>query len=114
MASRLRLGSDCVEYVSIHPLRPVALRRTCSSWSHSDVDRNGTGHLETDNLPAVDVPWFAELGRPERRRFYIVHPTGDGRSAIAVGDVKRRFGDGATADAGGVHKCFVREVHEVV
>src|SRR4029077_4206503 len=114
MASRLRLGSDCVEYVSIHPLRPVALRRTGSSWSHSEVDRNGTGHLETDNLLADDVPWFAELGRPERRRFDIVHPAAYGRGAIAMGDVKRRFGDGATADAGGVHKRFVREIHEVV
>ncbi len=76
------------------------------------VDR--ARRFEADDLPAVDLAGLAELAGPERRRVDVAHPARDGGEAIGMGDVERRLGDRAIADARAVDEGLVGEIHQIV
>ena len=89
-------------------------RRAGARRGYADIDGDRARHLEIDDLPAIDIAGLAELRAPERRRLDIAHPAGDGRGAIGMGRLERRFGDRIVADAGRVHEGLVRQVHQIV
>jgi hypothetical protein len=113
------LGGDRVHHVAVDALAAVALGRAGARLRHTDVDADGAGGLEGDDLPAVDLAGeagelVAHVLQPERRGVDVTHPPGDGDRAALVRHLELGLGQLLLADARGVDELLVGEVHEVV
>ena len=108
------LGCDGEGDIAVDPLRPVALRCTGAGDRHPDVQRDGRGCSEVDDLPAVNRTALAKLPAPEARRLFVQDPTGHIDPVFSVRDLERSLGHSLVANGTRVHKGLVREVHQVV
>src|SRR4051812_7142301 len=54
MTGGRRLRRHGVEHITTDALRTIALRRTGPRTRHADIDVDGAGGLEVDDLPAID------------------------------------------------------------
>src|SRR6185437_16002299 len=65
VAGLVRLGRDRVDDPHADALAAIPVRCASPGRSHADIDRDRTGRLEVNDLPAIDIAGLAELRPPE-------------------------------------------------